>query len=203
MAKGLSFTKMHPVLGATLFPQSLLLGLGIDYTDFGYLNQLYELNKANISNGNYSYSDIRHEWAKLTDVEPKYTKLHTIRFETQYEKGQMVQPYYWIGRPYYDPQFRFAPPVEIKQLIQVEMIFHGPSIKVLMDGLIYTEYNPNDNSNPASYYRLKQLAINDALDLHSFFTWFMPPKPSDKPVTKTGQILCFTDKPLYHELLNN
>lgn len=89
-------------------------------------------------------------------------KLHTIRpVSDRYKVGQMQQPFYWLGKPYKDPIYRFMPmiPLVSKQTISIRGTY--PNINVAIDGRNIT------------YNELKQLAKNDGFScVEDFFIWF-------------------------------
>jgi hypothetical protein len=104
---------------------------------------------------------------------PKY---HTIRAGNRWKVGDSFSPRIWSGKPYASKQIEFAPPIQIKKILDFKMDLNG----VYAVGGKYLDLD-----------KYNILARNDGLTETDLFHWFMP--NFDKPKEFTGQILIWDE----------
>jgi hypothetical protein len=109
-------------------------------------------------------------------------KHHTIRFGRRWKTGDWFKPVVWTGKPYCSKQIQFAPPIQVKQIwdIDVEIVKYEGVFKLFL-------WNNNEIMTPSAV-----IAANDGLSWSDFYHWFVKSK---KPMPKTeAQIICWSDE---------
>lgn len=105
-------------------------------------------------------------------------KHHTIRAGNRWKVGDKFSPRVWSGKPYASKQIIIAPDIEIKKVWDVRISFVG--------SYIYVEKPISKNAGlliPAG-----DVALNDGLSYHDFFSWF-----GIKKKLFEGQIICWSN----------
>lgn len=120
------FPRYHPrAKEPTFFVEKILNKLDkgrydLSWRKDNYIQVLYKLNEEKIREGKLTYAQILSFYRSLnkdiTDCKP-----HTIRAGNRWKQGQSFSPRIWSGRPYFDPQIIFAPPMEIKKVWNFEI----------------------------------------------------------------------------------
>jgi hypothetical protein len=146
----------------THFVEAILVQLGIDFYKSSYLDLLIELNPGK------PLMVLQKFWVNLTyPAGPMYPKSHTIRTTFGIKAGETVTPRVWSGRPYYDCQITFAPPLTICNTWVIQYKPNGEW------------YMPKAQASTI----IETIANNDGLDLTDLQGWF------NKPLH--GQIICW------------
>jgi hypothetical protein len=161
------FPKGHPKAGQeTHFVEKMWLAL----IDQGLISmsKAVELSRQT-GIGNLDMNNIRKVEQTL--------KFHTIRAGNRWKVGDMYSPRVWSGKPYASKQIEFAPPIRIEKIWEFGISEHDYFIKT--DGVIKS----------ISYKLLKEIALNDGLELDDFESWFAT-HPKKNETLFTGQILC-------------
>ena len=179
-----TFPAYHPKAGQpTFFVEGILTQLGISHINPLYFNWLCENNpKIDVA----FLKDFWHSLSKTIQVE----KSHTIRSHKKPLKaGDYINPVCWAGKPYNKTadgywQIKFAPDVEVKKTWEFKI--DKNYYKMLpgdydMDIIIsHNFYNTSDKI-------IKQVALNDGLNLPDFLNWFKYPSEF------TGNIYCWNE----------
>lgn len=161
------FPKGHPKAGQeTFFVEKMWLSL--IYQGLISMSKAVELSRqTGISNLDmYNIRKVEHA--------PKF---HTIRAGNRWKVGDYYSPRVWSGKPYASKQIEFAPPIRIEKIWEF--------------GISKSDYFINDSTGikTISYNLLKEIALNDGLELDDFESWFAI-HPKKKETMFTGQILC-------------
>lgn len=110
-----------------------------------------------------------------------FPKHHTIRGGNRWKVGDKFSPRVWSGKPYNSKQIILADDIEIKKVLNIEII----NQKVIINGVFFGEY-------ARGFYddNVATLANNDGLSLVDFENWF-----GNKFFQ--GQIICWSDAVSY------
>lgn len=175
------FPGYHPRKGEpTYFVEKILNQLDkgrydLSWRKDNYIQVLYKLNEEKIKEGKLTHAQVLAFYRSLnkdiTDCKP-----HTIRAGNRWKQGQSFSPRIWSGRPYFDPQIIFAPPVVIKKTWDFEI---KNSMMLIEDkDIVIVEYR-------------ELIARHDGLAYQDFKDWFKWPQPF------SGQIICWDENVNY------
>lgn len=116
-------------------------------------------------------------WDERT-LQQEEVKNHTIRGGHHFKPGDILIPKIWIGRPYHSKQIQIAPPIQIKKTWRFEI----KNVGYYLDG------------RKLKLTQLKQVALNDGLEVDAFECWFNIKKDQ----TFDGQIICWNENINYN-----
>ena len=111
-------------------------------------------------------------------------KWHTIRAGNRWKAGDWFSPRVWSGKPYASKQIEFAPPIQIKQTIDVEIGIDAPHYTYILV--------PQETKDTYIMLPATDVARNDGLSFDDFQNWFKPYCKTTEDMFK-GQIIIWGD----------
>ncbi len=106
-----------------------------------------------------------HLWRDQMLDKKFYPKYHTIRAGNRWKAGDVFSPRIWSGLPYRSKQIEFAPPITIKQVIDVHIEIEAPN---------YTYILVPQKKDTYIMLPANDVARNDGLSYDDFQDWFKP-----------------------------
>jgi hypothetical protein len=144
----------------------------------------------NVGSYEFEFANLQGFDIGLHDVyEPKN---HTIRGGNRWKEGEYFSPRVWSGKPYASKQIQFAPPIQIKKLWDIELLYNSDKTELFF--LINGKHVGKDVIDFNVDDFVKELASNDGLNIYEFLNWF--------PTSFKGQILCWNDSIDYSNYIN-
>jgi hypothetical protein len=145
------------------------------------------LNTGNRRDGEYtvwSEGQLPHLWRDQM-IDKKFTpKYHTIRAGNRWKVGDFFSPRVWAGKPYSSKQIEFAPPIQIKQTIDVVIEIDAPHYTYILV--------PQKKKDTYIMLPAVEVARNDGLSFEDFQNWFKPYCKTREDSFK-GQIIIWGD----------
>jgi len=129
----------------------------------------------------FSIPDVDGDFHEYYNATPKN---HTIRAGSCWKVGGKFSPRSWSGLPYRSQQIIIAPDIEIKRVVDIQLLHDGNDMLMKLNGK-----RPSIRETEPTF---RALAINDGLSIEDFKDWFSLSTPF------SGQIIIWNDSNLLY-----